>query len=30
LWSISRLRRGTRVVQDLTLDPSRLFSDVGG
>jgi len=30
LWSPSRLRVGTRVVQDLTFDPSRLFSDVAG
>jgi len=29
-WTMEALRRGTRVVQDLTFDPSRLFSDVEG
>jgi len=29
-WSPENLRVGTRVVQDLTFDPSRLFSDVEG
>jgi len=29
-WTIEALRVGTRVVQDLTFDPSRLFSDVEG
>jgi len=29
-WTIEALRQGTRVVQDLTFDMSRLFSDVAG
>ena len=29
-FSLENLRVGTRVVQDLTFDPSRLFSDVAG